>query len=339
MGIKSHLSPWLQVELIFVGLGAPKAWLCDQSCFIPVKQGLSTSQPGIRNHRGPVDGKWRVVADSPGERYFYFLLLLFLFPNYNNSPSALCLARGVGEWTDAFENPHCKDGSLNCGCSYFRGKFPWTIVLMMLRMIPWCVENSGNFIPHSASTPQARLRREAGKRLRHSGELSPEKRERNQGKASVWLRECWSLALRSLLKWQPEDFRVYCQKHRDKLEKVSFSFTKCLYLYECNLAFVSLLGVKKVKLLPPPYPWQLWAYSLLLAVQPSSAEVMSLSDISVATTMVLLLTLINVFLASQCCSASYALFKEQAIQSPFWDQPLLRGRKDGETVGSCNDCF
>lgn len=208
---------------------------------------------------------------------------------------------------------------------------------MMLRMIPWCVENSGNFIPHSTSTPQARLRREAGKRLRHSGELSPEKRERNQGKASVWLRECWSLALRSLLKWQPEDFRVYCQKHPDRLEKVSSSFTKCLHLYGCILPFVSLLGVKTVKRLPPTYPWQLWAYSLLLAVQPT--EVTSLSDISVATTMVLFLALINVFLASRCCSASYTFFKEQAIQSPFWDQPLLRGRKDGEMVGSHNDCF
>lgn len=210
---------------------------------------------------------------------------------------------------------------------------------MMLRMIPWCVENSRNFIPHSTSTPQARLRREAGKRLRHSGQLSPEKRERNQETASVWLRACWSLASRSLLKWQPEDFRVYCQKHHDKLEKVSFSFTKCLCLYKCKLPFVSPLGVKEVKRLPPTYPWQLWAYSLFLAVQPSSAEVTSISDISAATTTVLFLALVNVFLASRCCSAPYAFFKEQPIQSQFRDQPFLRGRKDGAMVGSCNDCF
>ena len=213
------------------------------------------------------------------------------------------LARGPG-WTNTFENPHCKDGSLNCGCSYFRGKFPWIIVLMMLRMIPWCVENSRNFIPHSTSTPQARLRREAGKRLRHLGQLSPEKRERNQETASVWLRACWSLASRSLLKWQPEDFRVYCKKHHDKLEKVSFSFTKWLCLYKCKLPFVSPLGVKKVKRLPPTYPWQRWVYSLFLAVQPSSAEVTSISDISAATATVLFLALVNVFLASRCCSAS-----------------------------------
>lgn len=117
-------------------------------------------------------GRWRVVTDSPGERYFYFLLSLFLFPNYNNSPFALCVGTG-GEKTNTFEDPHCKDYSLNCGCSYFRCKFPWIIVITIPGMVPWRVENSSNFIPHS--TKHYLL----GKCLRHLGEQSPEKRERN----------------------------------------------------------------------------------------------------------------------------------------------------------------
>lgn len=169
-----------------------------------------------------------------GKILLFFILVIFV-PELQLSLCSLCWQEvGDGRGTDTFESPHCKAGSLSCGCSYLCCKFPWIMVLMMLRMIPWCVENSKKlhspFNQHSLNTTQ--------EGSREASVCS--------GSAEAWHRVS--------LRRQPEDFRVHCRKRHDKLEKVSFYFTKCLCLYPCELPSVSPLCVKEVKRLPTAYP-------------------------------------------------------------------------------------
>lgn len=66
--------------------------VCDESSLrCPVKQVLSTSQPGIRVIRQHVVRRWRVV--TPGEELFYFLILNFCSQTTTSLPLLSVLAQ------------------------------------------------------------------------------------------------------------------------------------------------------------------------------------------------------------------------------------------------------